>query len=185
MQQHVIGSTGSASAEERALLDLYQAHTRDLYAYVLRLVGGDAYRAEDVVQEALLRCWVKRNLYDTATMNVRRWLFRVACNLVIDEYRARSLRPREISSTATWLKDVDSNCREIERMLTALDLHEALEDLAPLHREALRATYLDELSVQQAATALGIPPGTVKSRVHYALRHLQTTMRTREEATAA
>ncbi len=56
-------------------------------------------------------------------------------------------------------------------------LHEALRTLTPAHREVLRATFFADRTTQQAAEDLGIPRGTVKSRVYYALRSLRLALR--------
>ncbi|MFJ4685184.1 sigma-70 family RNA polymerase sigma factor [Streptomyces sp. NPDC091377] len=175
MNVTVIGSACAASAEERALRDLYLAHGPALYTYVLRMLGGDTYRAEDVVQETLLRCWNTRNLADGEGMAVRPWMFRVARNLVIDSHRTRMARPLEVNGD-TWLTEWSAEVDDIERMLSSVVVQEALEALTPAHREVLRATFLADRTTRQAATSLGVPQGTVKSRVYYALRCLKSAL---------
>jgi RNA polymerase sigma-70 factor (ECF subfamily) len=66
-----IGSASAASPDERALRDLYLEHGPALYAYVLRMLGGDTYSGEDLLQETLLRCWNKRTLADGEGMAIR------------------------------------------------------------------------------------------------------------------
>ncbi|MBQ0827505.1 sigma-70 family RNA polymerase sigma factor [Streptomyces tagetis] len=178
MNVTVIGSASAVSPEERALRDLYLEHGPALYAYVLRLLGGDTHRTEDVIQETLLRCWNKQNLADDEGMAVRPWMFRVARNLVIDAHRTRSARPPEVGG-ATWLTELGAEADEIERMLSSMVVHDALEELTPAHREVLHATFFADHTTQQAADALGVPQGTVKSRVYYALRSLRTALESR------
>lgn len=175
MNVTVIGSASAPSPEERALRDLYVEHGPALYAYVLRLLGGDTHHTEDVIQETLLRCWAKQNLTDSEGMAVRPWMFRVARNIVIDGHRMRVARPAEIGG-ATWLTEPGTEADDVDRILSSLVLHDALQCLTPAHREALQATYIADHSVQQAAKALGVPQGTVKSRVYYALRSLRTVL---------
>ncbi|MFH8450941.1 sigma-70 family RNA polymerase sigma factor [Streptomyces fungicidicus] len=178
MNVTVIGSASAASAEERALRDLYLEHGPALYAYVLRMLGGDTYRTEDVIQETLLRCWNKRNLADREGMAVRPWMFRVARNIVIDAHRTKAARPPEIGG-ATWLTELGADADDIERMLSSIVLHDALRALTPAHREVLEATFFADRTTQQAAATLGVPQGTVKSRVYYALRSLRTALEDR------
>ncbi|MEU5629676.1 MULTISPECIES: sigma-70 family RNA polymerase sigma factor [Streptomyces] len=168
----VIGSASAVSPDERALRDLYLEHGPALYQYVLRLLGGDTYRTEDILQETLLRCWIKKALGDNEGMAVRPWMFRVARNLVIDAHRTRKARPTEVSGDA-WLNDVSVEVDTIERLLSSVVIQDALQSLTPTHREVLQATILADRSTQQAAEILGVPQGTVKSRVHYALRSLK------------
>ena len=176
MNLTAIGSASAVSLEERALRDLYLEHGPALYSYVLRMLDGDTHRAEDVLQETLLRCWNNGNLTDGEGMAVRPWMFRVARNLVIDAHRTRLARPLEISGT-NWLGDTCAEVDYIERMLSSMVLHKALQMLTPAHREVLRATFFADRTIQQAAEDLGIPRGTVKSRVYYALRSLRLALR--------
>ncbi|MFJ5261795.1 sigma-70 family RNA polymerase sigma factor [Streptomyces sp. NPDC088387] len=178
MNVTVIGSASAATPEERALRDLYLEHGPALYTYVLRMLGGDTYRAEDVVQETLLRCWNTRNLADDEGMAVRPWMFRVARNLVIDTHRTRMARPLEVGGD-TWLTESRAEADDIERLLSSVVMQDALQALTPAHRDALMATFLADRTTQQAAETLGVPQGTVKSRVYYALRSLRSVLEER------
>ncbi|MER5339341.1 sigma-70 family RNA polymerase sigma factor [Streptomyces mirabilis] len=178
MNLSAVGSACAVSPEERALRDLYLKHGPALYSYVVRLLDGDAHRAEDIIQETLLRCWKSKNLTDGEGMAVRPWMFRVARNLVIDTHRTRLVRPLEIGGT-NWLSDMCAEVDDIERMLSSMVLHDALQELSPAHREVLEATFFADRTTQQAADDLGIPRGTVKSRVHYALRILKPALQKR------
>jgi RNA polymerase sigma-70 factor (ECF subfamily) len=171
----VIGSASAVSPDERALRDLYLEHGPALYSYVLRMLGGDAYLTEDILQETLLRCWNKKALSDSEGMAVRPWMFRVARNLVIDAHRTRMARPTEVSGNS-WLSDLCAEADVIERMLSSIVVRDALQSLTPAHREALQETIFADRTTQQAAEALGVPQGTVKSRVYYALRSLRSTL---------
>ncbi|WP_405863168.1 sigma-70 family RNA polymerase sigma factor [Streptomyces sp. NBC_01515] len=176
MNVTAIGSASAVSPEERALRNLYLEHGPALYSYVLRMLDWDTHRAEDVLQETLLRCWNNGNLTDDEGMAVRPWMFRVARNLVIDAHRTRLARPLEVSGT-NWLGDMCAEVDDIERMLSSMVLHKALQSLTPAHREVLLATFVADRTTQQAAEDLGIPRGTVKSRVYYALRSLRLALR--------
>jgi RNA polymerase sigma-70 factor (ECF subfamily) len=173
-----IASASAVSPEEQALRDLYLEHGPALYSYVLRMLEGDSHRAEDVLQETLLRCWNKRNLIDEEGMAVRPWMFRVARNLVIDGYRTRTARPQEVSGTS-WLSDMRAEVDDFERVLSSMVLHEAIQTLTPSHREVLWATFFANRTTQQVADDLGIPQGTVKSRMYYALRRLKLALQER------
>ncbi|MFD7064642.1 sigma-70 family RNA polymerase sigma factor [Streptomyces sp. NPDC059906] len=178
MHVTVIGSASGVSPQERALRDLYLVHGPALYAYVLRLLGGDTHHAEDIIQETLLRCWKNGYLADDEKMAVRPWMFRVARNLVIDMRRMRAARPVEVGG-ATWLTELAGDADEKEQILSSIVIHDALKELTPAHREVLQATFFADRSVQRAAKVLGIPQGTVKSRVHYALRSLKAVLKER------
>lgn len=179
----VIGSANARDEQERALRALYEEQADHLYSYVVRLLGGDRHRAEDIVQETLLRCWRRQDLRVGGQL-LRPWLFRVARNLVIDGHRRRLARPHEIDGDG-WLRELSDEADEIEELLSSVVVGEAMKALAPSHREALYETYFVGRTTREAAVALGVPQGTVKSRVYYALRALRLALEERGVATHA
>ncbi|MEU0127049.1 sigma-70 family RNA polymerase sigma factor [Streptomyces sp. NPDC006289] len=179
MSWTVMGSLGAVSATERAMRTLHDEQAGALYAYVVRLLNGDRHKAEDVVQETLLRCWRTQDL--TSGQPLRPWLFRVARNLVIDEYRMRKTRPQEVNGN-TWLEDLLTRPDDVDWLLSSLLLKEAFRELSPAHREALYETYFYGRSMRETGEVLGVPPGTVKSRVHHAVRALRLAMGVVESA---
>ncbi|WP_265565443.1 sigma-70 family RNA polymerase sigma factor [Streptomyces hygroscopicus] len=174
MSWNVIGSTG-AEEREQALFAECSEHVPALLAYVCRMLGGDRHRAEDIVQETLLRCWRK---YNSGEEMLRPWLFTVARNLVIDGHRKKLVRPQEVDGAA-WLEQEACELDHIERMLSAVVVSEALKALSPIHQGVLHETYYLGRTVEEAAKALGIPVGTVKSRIFYALRSLRLALQER------
>ncbi|WP_051941295.1 sigma-70 family RNA polymerase sigma factor [Phaeacidiphilus oryzae] len=177
MNWTVLGSAGPGDAREGAVRALYEDHGGSLHTYVQRLVGGDRYRAEDIVQETLLRCWRKRALDDGSS--VRPWAFRVARNIVIDEYRQRQARPQEVGGNV-WLDERASEFDDIEQAISSVMIGEALSRLSATHRTVLYQMYFVGRTTQEVAEELGVPVGTVKSRLHYALRQLRQSMRDAE-----
>lgn len=160
-------------ADETALRELYDAHAGALLAYAIRLTGGDRGRAEDVVQETLLRAWRHRHALDESRGPLRPWLFTVAHHVAIDAYRARAARPAEVGDAV--LEAVPS-ADDIDARLDRLLIADALMALSAEHRSVLIETYYRGRSVAEAAEALGVPPGTVKSRTFYALRALKLAL---------
>lgn len=148
---------------------LYDQHGRALLDYARMLLGGDRGRAEDVVQEALLRAWRHPETVNT-DRPLRGWLLTVVRNLAFDELRSRRARPHEVPEAP----EAGHEDRELDRVLVAYELAEALGSLSPDHRAVISALYYRDLSVAEAAEELGVPTGTVKSRAHYALRALRT-----------
>lgn len=162
------------TADEGLLRALYAEHSGPLLGYALRLTNGDRQHAEDVVQETLLRAWSHPQALDGRP--IRPWLFTVARNLVVDAVRARRSRPPEVGDAAL---EVLPAADEIDRALESWTVAEALADLSPEHRSVLVETYYRGRSVGEAAQALGVPPGTVKSRTYYALRALRLALEER------
>jgi RNA polymerase sigma-70 factor (ECF subfamily) len=169
----------AARTDEERLRALYEQYASPLFGYVLRQVHGDRQAAEDIVQETLLRAWTHPDALDPERGSVRAWLFAVARNLVIDAVRARQARPREVGEERLgedWAGSVPDPATDdrFEQTLDALQLAEALEVLSDEHRAVIVETYYRGASVAEAAKALGVPPGTVKSRTYYALRALRS-----------
>lgn len=152
---------------------MHTEHGEALYAHALRLVGGDRQRAEDLVQETLLRAWRHPEALDPERGSVRAWLFTTARHLAIDAWRRRSARVSEVVTDALPEPATDD---ETDRAVEAWTVAEALARLSPSHREVLIECFYRGRSVAEAASRLGVPAGTVKSRTHYALRSLRLAL---------
>ena len=152
---------------------LHDEHAAALWGYCVRLTGHDRARAEDVAQETLLRAWRHFSVLDETQGSVRAWLFTVARNIVIDDWRSRRVHG-ELS-----VADVPEPADPVDRtdqLLLSWTVAEAVTRLSPEHRAVLRECYYRGLPVAEAARRLGIPEGTVKSRTHYALRALKLAL---------
>jgi RNA polymerase sigma-70 factor, ECF subfamily len=168
------GSAGRMSSDEELVRALYAEHAAPLLRYALHLMSGDRQRAEDLVQETLLRAW--QHPEAIADRPARPWLFAVAKNLAIDSYRARRARPHEVGEAALEVLPAPDDA---ERALESWAVADALGSLRAEHRRVLLETYYRGKSVAEAATAIGIPAGTVKSRTFYALRALRLALEER------
>jgi RNA polymerase sigma-70 factor, ECF subfamily len=174
------GSVVARTADEEVVRELYAVHGRPLLGYVLSLVDGDRQRAEDVVQETLLRAWRHPEALDDQRGSTRSWLFTIARNLVIDAVRARTARPAEVSDAVLHgIPAAGSVETEIERAALGWAVADALGELPEHHRAVLTQTYFLGRSVAEASAALRVPAGTVKSRTYYALRQLRLLLEER------
>jgi RNA polymerase sigma-70 factor (ECF subfamily) len=158
--------------DDRLVADLYRQYRSPLMAFVLRLTAGDRQRAEDIVQETMLRAWRERGQLDQSA-SLMPWLATVARRIVIDEQRKRDVRPAETGADDLERASVTDLTDDVLRSVIVTD---ALRALSPSHREVLNATILSDRTVNEAAQVLGIPVGTVKSRVYYALRALKLVL---------
>jgi RNA polymerase sigma-70 factor (ECF subfamily) len=162
--------------DQAALLRaIHDAHSQTLLRYVLRLTRGDMPFAEEVVQESFLRLWRKPEVLEQPSDSVRAWLFTVARNLVIDDRRsARYVRELQTDNVPER-PSIDAIGPAFDKWI----LSDALQSLSPDHRNAIvRAYYLGQ-TVADIAQQEQIPEGTVKSRLHYALRALRIALQER------
>jgi RNA polymerase sigma-70 factor, ECF subfamily len=160
------------SRDEHLVRALYAEHAAALWSFVVPLVDGDRARAQDVVQETMLRAWRRPEVLGQAGGSVRPWLFTVARHLVIDEWR-RHRTDRDVPLESGPEASADDGT---DAVLDSWIVGDALTRLSPQHRAVIEQCYFQGRTTSDAAAVLGIPEGTVKSRAHYALRALRLAL---------
>jgi len=158
------------SADEEGLRAAFLAYSGELYGYARRSLA-DAGAADEVVQETFIRAWRARSRFDPELGSLRTWLFAIERRLVIDHARSRALR-----QTSPLPADMAQIGDDIERALVGWQVEEALRRLRPEHRQVLVETYYRGRSGREVAVELGVPEGTVRSRLFYALQSLRLTL---------
>ena len=163
--------------DEDAVCAAYNAHGPELYRFVLRGLG-DPGAAQDVVQETFLRAWRAADRFDPQLASLRVWLFAIARNAMLDHVRATKVRPWQgnlvdppTAQDASPALDDPS-----ERLGRSWVVEEALRRLSAEHRTALVQTHLRERPYDEVAAELGVPIGTLRSRVFYGLKALLVTL---------
>ena len=167
-----------AELPEDALRAAYEAHGGELFRFARRSLG-DAGLAEDAVQEAFVRAWRASASYDPAKASQRTWLFAILRNVVVDTVRARRVRPQLAPRAADDDRPDDDPAAgddAFDQMLTVWQVEAALAELADDHRTALVEVHWRGRPYADVADELGVPEGTVKSRVYYGLRAMRTAL---------
>jgi len=165
---------GTAAAEAALMKALYDEHAAVLWRYALRLTG-DPSQSEDVVQETLLRAWQHPEVIGDTQRSARAWLFTVARNLIIDDRRSARFR-NVVGSTDESGAPEQSTPDEVNAALDRLLIADAMAQLSGEHRAVIERSYYRGWTTAQIATDLQIAEGTVKSRLHYAVRALRLTL---------
>jgi RNA polymerase sigma-70 factor, ECF subfamily len=167
------GPVGVTGGEDAIITALYQVYRAPLMTFVLRLTGGDRQQAEDVVQETMVRAWREAGRLDLSGPSLMPWLTAVARRIVIDDHRRKRARPAEAEEGTFTDRSVDDDTAATVLRVAVAD---AMRKLTSSHQQILNETILRDQTVNQAAEALGIPVGTAKSRVYYALRVLEVVL---------
>jgi RNA polymerase sigma-70 factor (ECF subfamily) len=157
----------------------HRAHRRWLLVRCRRLLG-DPGAAEDAVQETFLRAWSACRSFDpSAGPTLATWLGTIARNVAVDVLRARAVRPRLAAEGDDAQERSDPATRDACAVDTALQrmvLLDALAGVSPEHRGVVLLAVLRDRPYVDVAATLDIPVGTVKSRVHHALRGMRRTL---------
>ena len=154
---------------DAAIRELYSDHAKALHGYVGKFCPDQA-SADDIVQETFICAWRHLPQLSADDRPVRPWLFRVARNLLIDANRAARARPMTVQEQAAGEVGTDSGLEEIlDRQLVSA----ALQHLSPAHQTVVVETFYRGGTVATVARELGIPHGTARSRLHYALDALR------------
>ncbi len=158
-----------ALTRERDVRAAYAAHAGELYGFAVRSLG-DSGLAEEAVQETFVRAWRAGDRFDPEVGSLRTWLFAILRNVVIDLSRARSVRP------AVAEAGIEPSTDPLEQALHSWQIEEALRRIGDQHRQVLIETYYRGRPYAEVAAELGVPEGTIKSRVYYGLRALRVAL---------
>jgi RNA polymerase sigma-70 factor, ECF subfamily len=160
---------------DAALSALWAAHGSVLRRFALKLTRGDWQRADEVVQETLLRAWRHPEVVGSGTA-IRSWLFTVTRRAAIDLWRSRRTAEAAEEPMGDRHLLLPDPVEPIERTVAVLDVRAALARLSPKQRAVLTEMYLNGHTVVETAAILGVPVGTVKSRSYAALRALRESL---------
>ena len=161
-------------ADDLAAFEAFFARHRTLVYRTAYGLTGDAQAAEEVLQDTFARAWRHRAVLLVEVSPVP-WLHRVALNLCYSRLDRRRLHAEPIAeSNVGHLRDaaIEPDQRAEQRELRVI-VREGIAALPPKHRSVVVLYYLHGLSLQETASLLDVRLGTVKSRLHYALRNLR------------
>lgn len=163
--QIAAGDAGAPVAE------LYRRYGKRLYRFGMQLLG-DSGLAEEMVQECFMRLWRSAGRFDASRGSVGGYLFVIARSSAADIRKRPSSRPLLPVDEAHVPPEAD----DIDRILDSLVVHEALDSLSPAHGKVLRLAQDEGLTQAQIAERLGLPVGTVKTRMFYGMQALRSAL---------
>ena len=159
-----------ASGDRLAMQTLYARHHVRAYRYILRLVRNEA-TAEDLLSEVFVDVWRQAGRFEGRSQ-VGTWLLAIARFKALSALRRRSDEPLDEAAAERIKDDADDPETALDKSDRGAALRRCLGALSAEHREVLDLVYYHEKTVQEAAGIIGVPEGTVETRMFHARRRL-------------
>lgn len=164
-----------ANADLEAFEALFNQYSPRIRAYMLKMTRN-AQAAEDLMQETMLTVWRKAGQFDPARGPASAWIFTIARNIWIDAWRKQRRPELDPDDPALVSEPPPEADRVLEDQQNHEALHKALQTLPPEQMDLIRLSFFDEASHSTIAEQLGLPIGTVKSRIRLAFGRLRAAL---------
>lgn len=148
---------------------MYNQYSASIYGTIMRTVTSPEL-AEEILQQTMLKAWNKFDSYDESKSSLYTWLATIARNTALDTVRLKGYQARQKTESVDTLvhdKKIDTNAS------TTIDVTKLMDSLDPKYKQVIDKVYLQGYSQADAAKALEIPVGTVKTRIRKALMQLR------------
>lgn len=166
--------------DKKAFAQLFQHYAPRVKSYLLRQ-GADSGQAEEVVQETMLSLWRKAGMFDPRKASAGTWIFTIARNLRIDSIR-KSRRPEFDPEDPAFVPDPYAAADDsLEAGQMRVRVREALNSLPEEQASVVQLSFFEDKPHGDIAKQLGLPLGTVKSRLRLAMRRIRTALGEKEE----
>lgn len=160
-----------------ALQQLYERHSTALYAHLWYELDGDDTSINEVMQDTFVAVWRSASSY-RGDAQVKTWLYRIAHNAIF-QLRRHTRRQQSVLTPLTEASTVNqAHVSHEDAIITRLTLGDALGHLSAKHYAVLELVLVQGFSLEEVAQLLGVPVGTVKSRLSYARRDLMKQLAT-------
>ncbi len=164
-----------ARKDREALAEVYARFQRPLFRYLFHLLGQKEL-AEDVLQEVMVIVWQKAHTFRRAA-HASHWIFGIAHHQAFKALR----RPggvifTDLEAVLDLPDEAPGPEADLWQRITSEEIARALSCLTPEHREVLELAFFQDFACKEIAAIVGIPPGTVKSRLSYARRALKAAL---------
>ncbi|HSY76072.1 MAG TPA: sigma-70 family RNA polymerase sigma factor [Bacteroidia bacterium] len=163
------------SGDSGSLSVLYDNYSAALLGVIFRMVD-DKEAAEDILQEVFIKVWKKISSYDRTKGKLFTWLINIARNAAIDSMRVKDYNVK------SKIRSIDNSVRSINKQYNVstqvdhIGLKNIVDKLKPEYKILIDKLYFEGYTQEEAAEELGIPLGTVKTRVRAAINHLREIM---------
>jgi len=165
-----------AAGDQQAFRLFYDRYAGRILSYV-RQLSRNAGSEEDVVQEVFVQVWRKAATYRPSRGAVAGWLYTMTRNRLVDRWRRKSAR---IEADENELDRIEAPARGHEGHVVDLSVRQALSQLSLEQREAVELAYFGGLTYEETAEKLGLPLGTLKSRIRAGLQRMRSLLDSRD-----
>lgn len=165
----------ATSQDRDAFANLYRQFAPKVKRYMVRQ-GADDATADDLAQETMVQLWRKAALYDASKAAPSSWIFTIARNLRIDRLRKQKFYEVELADQHIDAENKESTSDRPADHFDSIRLAEMVECLPPDQAEAVKLSFFEGLTHAEIGQRLGLPLGTVKSRLRLAFGKLRTAI---------
>lgn len=161
------------SGDEAALQTLYQKYAGALLHHISKIIP-DPEAAEEILQDVFVKIWKKIGQYDESRSRLFTWMSQIARNTAIDTARLVSFQRNKETESIDTLVNVDAQLKgKVFNKIPDVGLQKVLSQIDPEHQELIEYLYFRQYTQKETAEALGIPLGTVKTRLRKAISVLR------------
>jgi RNA polymerase sigma-70 factor (ECF subfamily) len=164
-----------AQGDRPAMGLLYGRHNVRVYRFILRMTG-DANLAEDLVSEVFLEVWRHADGFE-ARSRVSTWLLAIARNKILSAFRRHSDEQLDDRGAAAIADPADDPELSVQKKDRSTVIQKCLSQLPAAQREVIDLIYYHDKSIEEVAEIVGAPASTVKTRMFYARRRLETLLK--------
>ncbi len=162
------------SGESFALEYIYDHYSSSLYGIILKILQGRIEIAEDVLQEALMKVWLNRELYNSAKGSIFTWMLNIARNTAIDKLRSTELNAQAVNRVPFDSVSIDEEVHsKTPDYAESANLREILSKLPKEQLQIIELMYFQGYTQSEIAKEFSIPLGTIKSRARLAIETLR------------
>ncbi len=167
------------NGDQEAFSELYKRFNQRLYYYFFRMLGSDKELANDFLQDLFLKIINKPELFNPG-YKFSSWIFTIAHNMCKNEYRSREVRQvvQINENPDQFINDISENDFNKEELIA--QIFTELENLEENQKAILLLKYKENFSLKEISEILGLPTGTIKSRLHYARIELSKKLANKE-----
>lgn len=157
--------------QSKAFDELYHRYYEKMYYYFFRMLGQSSVVAQDFAQDLFVKLIENPSAFDLKR-KFSTWIYTIASNMCKNEYRRQNIQAGHLESYDNKaIKSIEIPLH-LDQKIFQKHLEKAMEQLKPAHKICFVLRYQEELSIAQISQILNCPEGTVKSRLHYALKQL-------------